>query len=228
MITIVLLAGSFVRQNRWLLLAFAAWPFLLAAFFWSPHHHAERRDVIDLLQQEVFYGIGVTGFLASSALHNEKRSRRIIGVLSKAVSRAQYLLGLLTGAGLFAIVYFMAVAGSTLWLLGDAEPIAKATLAIVLHGVSASLWIGSLALLFSTFLHPLIAAAIAGAMGFVPFAFSHVNSVLAPIVSLYGASDLLAPHLAWRLMLIVLMETLMFLIVSARVFGRRDVTQNVE
>src|SRR5205814_5530467 len=70
MITIVLLAGSFVRQNRWLLPAFAAWPFLLAGFFWSPHHHADRRGVTDVLQHEVFFGIGVTAFLASSALHN--------------------------------------------------------------------------------------------------------------------------------------------------------------
>src|ERR1700738_3219775 len=108
MIPILLLAQSFIRQNRWLLLAFVLWPFLLGAFVWSPHHGAARDDVSAIMQQELFYGVAVVAFLASSAIYNEKRSRRIIGVLAKAVSRAQYLLGIVLGTACFAVVYFAA------------------------------------------------------------------------------------------------------------------------
>src|SRR5690349_17241822 len=65
-----LLARNFVRQNRWLLLAFVLWPFLLGAFEWSPHHAADPETVAGLLKQEIFYGVVVVQFLASSAIYN--------------------------------------------------------------------------------------------------------------------------------------------------------------
>jgi ABC-type transport system involved in multi-copper enzyme maturation permease subunit len=121
MTPVLLLAKSFIRQNRWLLLAFVFWPFLLGAFVWSPHHAAARSEVSELLQQEIFYGVAVATFLISTAIYNEKRSRRIIGVLSKAVSRAQYLVGLVLGSGFFALVYFVAVGTSLIWLAGVSD-----------------------------------------------------------------------------------------------------------
>jgi hypothetical protein len=228
MMPVVLLSGSFVRQNRWLLLAFAAWPFLMGLFFWSPHHAANREDVIGLLQQEVFYGIAVVGFLASSALYNEKRSRRIVGVLSKNVSRAQYLLGFLVGAGVFAFGYFVAVGTSSLWLLGHSEAIVKAALAIIVRGVTASVWIASLALLFSTFLYPFIAAAVAGAAAFLPLALAHRSNILAPVGSLFAGSDLLSPTIIWPVVGISLFECAIFLLVGAQIFAHRDVTVSLE
>src|SRR5690242_15486374 len=102
MIPVLLLAKSFIRQNRWLLIAFVLWPFLLGAFTWSPEHRANKTEAMEILQQEVFYGVAVVAFLASSAVYNEKRSRRIIGVLSKGISRGQYLCGLLLACAGFA------------------------------------------------------------------------------------------------------------------------------
>ncbi|PYX95732.1 MAG: hypothetical protein DMG63_18455, partial [Acidobacteria bacterium] len=69
MIPVLLLAKSFLRQNRWLLLAFVALPLLLGAFLWSPHQSASRQDVAEMVQQEMFYGIAVVTFLASSAIY---------------------------------------------------------------------------------------------------------------------------------------------------------------
>ena len=163
MMPVLLLAKSFIRQNRWLLLAFVLWPFLLGAFVWAPHHAAARDDVAEIVQQEIFYGVAVAAFLTSSAIYNEKRSRRIIGVLSKAVSRSEYLLGLMLGSGCFAAAYFIAVGVSMIWLLGFSDSIPSISLKVLWQGIIASLWIASLALLFSTFLYPFIAAALAGA-----------------------------------------------------------------
>src|SRR5690348_18358985 len=85
-----LLARNFVRQNRWLLLAFVLWPFLLGAFEWSPHHAADPETVAVLLKQEIFYGVVVAQSLSSSAIYSEKQSGRIVGVLSRAGRRTGY------------------------------------------------------------------------------------------------------------------------------------------
>src|SRR5207302_2390648 len=225
---VLLLAKSFIRQNRWLLLAFVLWPFLLGAFVWAPQHAAARTDVAEIVQQEIFYGVAVAAFLTSSAIYNEKRSRRIIGVLSKAVSRAEYLLGLMLGSGCFAAAYFIAVGVSMIWLLGFSDSIPSISLKVLWQGIIASLWIASLALLFSTFLYPFIAAALAGAIGFAPFALSHVNKVLAPMPLLLENAGTGAAAANWIVSGITLSESALFLFVAARIFTLHDVTVSVE
>ena len=228
MTTIVLLARNFVRQNRWLLLAFICWPFLLAAFVWSPHHAGNQAEIFEILQQEVFYGVAVVAFLASSAIYNEKRSRRIIGVLSKAVSRAQYLLGLLVGCGCFAIGYFLATGASVMWLLGYSSARLESCVVLLLHGCLASLWIATLSLLFSTFLYPFIAAAVAGAAAFAPLALSRPNVTLAPAAHLMESAGSLAATLAWQPVVSAVIESTAFLTLTIRIFASRDVTVSIE
>lgn len=228
MIPILLLARSFTRQNRWLLLAFVLWPFLLGAFVRVPHHAAGRADVSEIVQQEVFYGVAVVGFLAASAIYNEKRSRRIIGVLAKGVSRAQYLLAFVAGAGCFAIVYFAAIGASIFWLQGYSRLLLSATFSLLIRGVVASLWMASLALLFSTFLFPFIAAALAGMAAFAPFAFSHPNVVLAPVASLLGNGDPISLVINLAALVSALAESAVFLTLAAFLFARRDVTVSIE
>jgi ABC-type transport system involved in multi-copper enzyme maturation permease subunit len=228
MTPVLLLAKSFIRQNRWLLLAFVFWPFLLGAFVWSPHHAAARSEVSELLQQEIFYGVAVATFLISTAIYNEKRSRRIIGVLSKAVSRAQYLVGLVLGSGFFALVYFVAVGTSLIWLAGVSDSTLSISCTLLLHGVVASLWMASLALLFSTFLHPFIATAFAGAIGFAPFALSRANLALTPMPVLLKKIGTDAAMVNWRGCGIALCESVLFLLVAARIFSLRDLTVSIE
>jgi ABC-type transport system involved in multi-copper enzyme maturation permease subunit len=228
MTPLLLLAKSFIRQNRWLLLAFVFWPFLLGAFVWSPHHAAARSEVSELLQQEVFYGVAVATFLISSAIYNEKRSRRIIGVLSKAVSRAQYLVGLVLGSGFFALVYFVAVGTSLIWLAGVSDSTLSISCTLLLHGVVTSLWMASLALLFSTFLHPFIATAFAGAIGCAPFALSRASLALTPMPVLLKKIGTDAAMVNWGGCGIALCESALFLLVAARIFSLGDVTLSIE
>jgi hypothetical protein len=228
MIPVLLLARNFIRQNRWLLVAFMLWPFLLGAFAWSPHHAASQEDVADDIRLEVFYGVVVVTFLASSAIYNEKRSRRIVGVLSKSVSRSQYLLGLWVGAGCFAALYFLMIDASALWLMGYSKALVRFEIALSCHGVVASLWASALGLLFSTFLYPFIAAAFAGGTAVAPMAFSHPNVVLAPLVALLLDADPLAPSFHWTAVGTALAECVVFLAVAAQVFARQDVTVSLE
>ncbi len=223
---VLLLARSFIRQNRWLLLAFIVWPFLLGAFVWSPQNHASRVEVLEILQQEIFYGVAVVAFLASSAVYNEKRSRRIIGVLSKGVSRGQYLWGLLFACSAFALIYFGAVAASVALLLAGLS--LQSSVCLVLAGFSASFWAAALALLFATFLHPFLAAAIAGSAAFAPLAFSKPNIAVASAAALMQAAGSLAPGLDWPTVLAALFEGVVFTLAAIRIFAVRDVTVSIE
>ena len=226
--TIVLLAKNFVRQSRWLLLAFALWPFLMGALVWFPHHASDRGEVLEILQQEVFYGVAVVAFLASSAIYNEKRSRRIIGVLSKAVSRSAYLNGLVLGCALFALAYFLATGISLVWLLGYSTARLELCLNLLLQGLIASLWIAALSLLFSTVFYPFIAAAVAGAAAFAPLALSHSNVILAPAARLMQSAGSLALVPDLKAIFVAVAECLIFLALAAQIFASRDVTVSIE
>lgn len=225
---VLLLAASFLRQNRWLMLAFVGWPFLLAAFEWSPHHAANLDDVNAILQQEVFYGLAIADFLASAAIYNEKRSRRIVGVLSKSVSRAQYLLGLLGGSTVFGGVYFIAVAASLLWLRGFGSADLHQTAVLVICGMVASGWIAALALLFSVVLHPLLAAAIAGVIGFAPLALTGASTLLPLTEIMRGMSSLSNQQFGWPSILMSVVESALFVVIGSALFQRVDVAVNLE
>jgi hypothetical protein len=224
---VLLLTRAFVRQNRWLLLAFALWPFVLGAFVWSPNGNTSRTDVAEIVQQEVLYGIAVIAFLASSAIYNERRSRRIMVVLSKAVSRSRYLLGLLFGAVFFAIVYFGAVSVSLLWIADWSITAMSGAATLFVRGVTVSIWTASLALLFSTFLYPFVAASLAAIATFVPMFFRR-NSLLAPATALIANIRPFSLDLPWVSFFVALAQSAIFLILAAQIFARRDVTASVE
>lgn len=227
MISILLLAKNFIRQNRWLLLAFVLWPLLLGSIVRSPGEPTSS-DISEILQQEMFYGLVVVAFLASSAIYNEKRSRRIVAVLSKAVSRAQYLLGFLVGAICFAGVYFVAVGASVVWLMKYPHPTFMVGATWLVQGLIASIWISSAALLFSTFLHPFIAAALTGVAAFAPLALPHRNVILTPMAIL--VEDLTATRrtISWTVALIAVVESVILITIAAWIFARRDVTVSIE
>lgn len=228
MTPVLLLANSFVRQNRWLLLAFVCWPFLLAAVLSFQHQAASRDDISEIAQMEIRYGVVVLAFLTSSAIYNEKRSRRIIGVLSKAVSREQYLGGLLLGSAYFAMAYYAAIGAATLWLAGVSSQIVSGVLAVFVNGTLASLWTASVALLVSTLLHPFFGAALAAGFALAPLALRDANTFLAPVVALLGGSDPLATSMSPVAIVAAALESALILVLAARIFMRRDVAVNIE
>jgi len=225
---ILLLAKSFVRQNRWLLVALVGMPFLLGASLWSPNHAASRQDTAEIVQQEMFYGVAVVTFLASSAIHNEKRSRRIVGVLSKNVSRRQYLLAMLVGAACFAAAYFASVGVAMVGLLGRSGTVANAALALFVRGTVAALWTASIGLFLSTFLHPFLAAAFATVLALAPFALIRLNTFLTPVVMLLKSSGELVQTIPLAVLLSALAELAIMLLFAARIFRRRDVSVSIE
>ncbi len=115
LLRIRLVAGKLMRGNRILLMLLLVWPCILSAIVLaSAQGHPAPEDVASILQQELFYGLALVGLGASLALGTEQRAHRTQQVLSRAVSRGEYLLAL----GLSAYLPF---AGYVLvWLLNAA------------------------------------------------------------------------------------------------------------
>jgi hypothetical protein len=99
------IARRLLYQNRWLYLLLVLWPFGIAGILAGTGSAPDREDILSLLRQECLYGLALVGFTGSIQLGNEQRSRRIVGVLSRAVSRRQYLLALFYAAWIPLLLY---------------------------------------------------------------------------------------------------------------------------
>src|SRR5580658_10611360 len=86
------------------------WPFGMAAILLLFGGKPELDDVLSILHQECLYGLGLVAFTGSALLGNEQRSRRIAGVLSRAVSRRQYFFALVSAAWLPLALYVVSFA----------------------------------------------------------------------------------------------------------------------
>src|SRR2546429_8464367 len=94
---ILLIALNFVREQRWPIFVLLLWVVLLAVVRLFADLPRERDDLLFIFKQIAIYVIAFSVFFGASAIYNERRSRRILGVLSKAVARDQYVAGLILG-----------------------------------------------------------------------------------------------------------------------------------
>jgi hypothetical protein len=145
-------------QNRWVYFFLILWPFGMAAILLVPSSKPEADDVLSLLHQECLYGLGLVAFTGSALLGNEQRSRRTGAILSRAVSRRQYFLALVSAAWLPLALYMISflICGSVLFSAIDRPPVPLFTLALA--ELALGLWTAAAALFFSTWLLMMLAS----------------------------------------------------------------------
>ena len=85
------IAWRLLWANRWLWMLLVLWPWGMAAILLVGGPHPAPEDVAAALEQQSIYGLALVAFAGGALLGNEQRSRRIVLVLSRAVSRRQYL-----------------------------------------------------------------------------------------------------------------------------------------
>lgn len=230
-----LLALAFVRHNLWLLIMLMLWPWLFSGVL-SLGAENQINDYGANLQQEAFYGIVIIGFMATAALNNEQKSRRVIAVLSKAISRGQYLGSFLLGVFLVGLCFTFSVAVAT-WTATLHIHIKLIHLPAFLFAVLATaLWIASLSLMFSTFLPPMLTTIFTGLCVAVTLLGSHshnpVWSLLAPTSSMFAALAGNPLSESWRVdwapLISAAVEVFIFLAIGAWAFQYRDLTRAIE
>jgi ABC-type transport system involved in multi-copper enzyme maturation permease subunit len=111
-----------------------------------------------MLHQECLYGLALVAVNGSAQLGNEQRSRRIVGVLSRAVSRPRYLLALLLASWLPLVFYVVGFVISGAVLAASVHnPITGLWQMAVLQLV-IGLWLGAVSLFYSILLQYVLAS----------------------------------------------------------------------
>jgi ABC-type transport system involved in multi-copper enzyme maturation permease subunit len=232
---ILLIAGNFIREQRWVVLAMAVWPFIVVALV--RYDRDPREDFLFALSQLYGYAVFLAFLLASSAIHNERKTRRILGVLSKAVERGDYLAGLAIGILGCVVIYSAVMALPGLWLMQAMKVPAVGFLLGLGLLIVAALLVATMVLLFATFMPPIFAVAAATATLAAPVLLDKVWGIgggqwlpVYPLLvaAVKGIEDLATVVEAWPMAALAVGEAVVLWWVASMIFERRDIAVAIE
>jgi hypothetical protein len=155
-----LITRRLLLQNRWIYLFLMLWPIGMAAILLGPAAKPEADDVLSILHQECLYGLALVAFTGSALLGNEQRSRRIVTVLSRAVSRRAYFFALVCAAWLPLALYVVSFVVSGMALFAAIDRPWALLFALALAQLVLGMWTATAALFFATWL-PMMLASVA-------------------------------------------------------------------
>jgi ABC-type transport system involved in multi-copper enzyme maturation permease subunit len=236
MTPVALIAVNFLREHRWPVLLLFAWitfMALLTANF--GRGRIVPGDVLGYIVSQAIFICVFSAFLAADAIHNDRKSKRILLVLSKSLTRFEYLLAPILGTGVVVVAYALLFGACCRWLRDRAALPTAGLWELVLLVIVGSLLSASVALFFSTFLNPYVAIAATGLLFAAPGMF-HAQQhhwliwlpglpILQQIVN-FG----LTPEwmLNWKSVVIAILESGVFWAMAALVFNRKDIAIPVE
>jgi hypothetical protein len=158
---VLLIAANLLREARWYVLVMVSWVTGLALLV-QLDKHPKPDDVLFVLRQEAGYGIALALMMGAAAIHTDRKTRRIVSILSKAVERRQYIAGLLLGTAYQALIFLFVVGVCGSWLAHRLGlPIAPLWRFLV-PPLCASILGAAAGLFCASFLHPLFATTGAG------------------------------------------------------------------
>jgi hypothetical protein len=231
-VAIFLIAINYLRTQWLALLIMTVYLFGIAGLFTV---HQQRPEVLFFIRSQPLYVVFLCLMLALPAIQTDRKSRRIIALLSKGIHRWEYLGGIVCGCSFAAVLFsFLIWATAYILCLRGGYPtsgLAILSLALCACGIAAA----CAGLLYSTFLHPLLATAASTVTVLLPFLLRnsgfHGPRVLFPVSWLvefvieyrFGETSGLVTITVAAIVL-----ALLFSIVAAAVFSRRDVTISPE
>jgi ABC-type transport system involved in multi-copper enzyme maturation permease subunit len=230
-----LIAINFVREQRWPILVLMVWVALLAVLGLVLDLERARDDVLFVFKQLGVYGVAFAVFFGASAIHNERKTRRILAVLSKGVSRSQYISGLLIGIMIAVAIFSVSMGVTGTWVLaGPGQP-------AQIWGLIACLMVAcvlsaAVAVLFSTVLNPLFATlSTALVLGVPAMATLQFRSRWGRAIPAYSLLDQLLQFsfhkrdpLPSGLIILAGLEAILLWMAASWIFSRRDIAVSVE
>ncbi len=232
-----LIAINYAREQRWPIFVLMLWILLLAFLGLIANIPRDRDELLYIFKQVALYIVVFSIFFGGTAIHNERKTRRILAVLSKAVSREQYLSGLVLGVTLACAVYCLSLGITGSWTLGQAGfPISQVWF-LMLCVISACMLAGTVALMFSTFLNPFFgASATAIVLLGLPAVAGHVLTpgwdAILPVYSLcmiVMRSSFDNPGaMSWFPIGLAVGETVVIWVLAARIFAYVDIAVALE
>jgi hypothetical protein len=231
---IVLIGINFVR-TQWIALAvMCAYVLGIGSIY---RIHTQRDEILFFLRWHAGYAIFFATMIAIPALQTERKTRRILAVLSKGIHRWQYLGGLLCGCTMISALFCLLIGGTAAWLGQQGKIPVDGLAAIMTLLFCCCVFAVSVGLFFATFLHPLLATGATGALLALPLIFPEFGLRVAWILFPAGAlfrtlwTSFQFHSLGNSLNVLIvsaLAEALLFWIAAALVFAHRDVTISPE
>lgn len=199
--------------------------------------HQEKQEVLFFLRSQPLYVLFVALMLAVPAIQTDRKSRRLLAVLSKGIHRWQYLAGILGGCGIMTALFSLLIWASAYALCrrggNPTEGLGLLAAALFACGMAAA----SAGLLYSTFLHPLLATAAAAGTLMVPITFTTDSMSNGVANFFFPVARMVHALVDYRFGLVegfgsiiitAAIYTLVFGAVASVIFGRRDVTISPE
>jgi hypothetical protein len=225
---------NFIREQKLALVVLLVWiaGFGIVFTFWRGD---DTEHLLLIFRQQAVYGVLFTMFVSASALHMERKTRRIIAVLSKGITRAEYLAGYMLGCGFFGGIFVVALGLVNWWLALQFhfEP--------NLNGALLAVWVASLvaasiSLMFACWLPPLAATPAALLTVSLPGALAlatpgvweqafPVSYVVREIISFDFRFGWIG---GWWFVVPALLEIALFWSLAIAIFARKDVAAAIE
>lgn len=234
---VLLIAMNYVREQRWPIFVLMLWILLLAFLGLIANIPREREELLFIFKRVAMYVVVFSIFFGGSAIHNERRTRRILAVLSKALGRQQYLSGLVLGVTMACAIFCLCLGITGSWTLGPAGLSVAHVWFLMVCVIAACMLAGTVALMFSTFLNPFFgASATAVVLLGLPAVAGRLlsprwESVL-PVYSLTMAvmkSSFSDPgSISWFPVSLAVVETIVFWVLAARIFAYVDIAVALE
>ena len=230
---VILIGTNFVRTQWVALLVMLVYVAGLNGFVaW----HIEKAEVLQFLHLQSLYAISFVALITVPAIQTERKTRRILAVLSKGIHRWQYLGGLLCGCVMIAVLFHGAIIAATLWLALRAGLPIGGLVGFFLIGVFASAAAAAVSLFCATFLHPVVAMAVVSGILAGPFLAEsggwHAPGLLFPVAA--ASRWVLAFRFevpagaAAQICAAAVLHAVIFWLAASVVFARRDVTTATE
>jgi hypothetical protein len=234
--TVLLVAMNFAREQRWPILVLMLWVLVMTILGLAVDVRSSREDLLVVFKELAIYGMAFAIFFGGSAIHNERKSRRILSVLSKGVGRRQYLSGLLSGIVLALLLYCFCMGLTGSWVLGLGGFSRSLLWFLMLVILIACLLAAAVSVLFSTFLPPLFATLATGLVLGVPalvsIQFGGQWDYIVPVYPLVNtflkATFDRQWHAEWGTPLLAIAETILFWLLASVIFAMRDIAVAVD
>jgi len=233
---VLLIAVNFVREQRWPILVLMLWVVGFSVLGLVVNLHSAADDVLFIFKQLGVYGIAFAVFFGASAIHNERKTRRILAVLSKSVGRGEYLSGLIAGITLSTGIYCFAMGIAGSWILSGAGFPIDRLWWLMLNLLLACLLSSTAAVLFSTFMNPLFATLGTGlALGLPAALARRFGTEWGYPLPAYSLLEVLLkaafgpqPPMPMKPVYIAMAEAGIFWILAWLIFNRRDIAVAVD
>jgi hypothetical protein len=232
--SIILIGINFVR-TQWIALAvMSAYVLGIGGVY---RVHTQPDEILFFLRWHAGYAIFFAAMIAVPALQTERKTRRVLAVLSKGIHRSQYLGGLLFGCAMISVLFCLLIDGTAAWLGQQGGIPTDGLSAIMILLFCCCVFAASVSLFFATFFHPLLALAATSAVLALPLVLIQVGWPVAWVFFPVGALfRTLWTSFHFRslgnsldtLILSAIFQSLICWIAAALVFERRDVTISPE